>query len=69
MRNNIDLALQITDALEDLKLDLDIKRIANGLKVVDPSVEITRIRASELRAKLIRATRLIIQLEAILKNN
>jgi hypothetical protein len=66
---DLNLALQVTDALEALKLDLDINHLANGLRVIDPSVDITKIRASELRAKLIRATRLIIQLDAILKNN
>jgi hypothetical protein len=66
---DLDLELQVTDALEDLKLDLDIKHLANGLKVVDPSLEITRMRISALRAKLTRAQRLTIQLEALLKNN
>jgi hypothetical protein len=66
---DIDLAIQVADALQILKIDLDIKHLANGLKVIDPSVEITKIRTLELRAKLIRATGLIIQLEAILRNN
>jgi hypothetical protein len=66
---DLNLALQVTDDLEALKLDLDIKHLANGLKVVDPSLEITRMRISALRAKLTRAQRLTIQLEAILKNN
>jgi hypothetical protein len=66
---DLDLPLQVTDTLEALKLDLDIKHLANGLKVVDPSLEITRMRISALRAKLTRAQRLTIQLEALLKNN
>jgi hypothetical protein len=66
---DLNLALQVTDALEALKLDLDIKHLANGLKVVNPSAEITKLRISALQAKLTRAIRLTIQLDAILKNN
>jgi hypothetical protein len=65
----LNLLLQVTDALEALKLDLDIKHLGNGLKVVDPSVEITRLRAEALQAKLIRAMRLTLQLEFLLENN
>jgi hypothetical protein len=63
------LALQASDALEALKLDLDIKHLANGLKVVGPSAELTEMRISKLKSKLIRAMNLTIQLEFVLKNN
>jgi hypothetical protein len=66
---DLNLALQIIDALEDLKLDLDIKHLGNGLKVVYPSAEITKLRTSALQTKFIRARQLIAQLEAILENN
>jgi hypothetical protein len=65
----LSLLLQATDALKALKLDSDIKQLDNGLKVVNPSKEIAKLRASELKAKLIRAMRLIIMLEALLGNN
>jgi hypothetical protein len=66
---DIALALQVTDALEDLKLDADIKRLGIGLRVVEPSAEIMKIRSTTVRAKLTRAMHLIIQLDCILKNN
>jgi hypothetical protein len=66
---DLNLALQVADALEALKLDLDIKHLADGLKVVDPLGELTRLRTDALQAKLLRAMRLTIQLKAILGNN
>lgn len=64
---DFELAHQTAEALETLKLDLDIKHLANGLEVKQPNAEVTMMRVTAIRSKLIRAYQLIAALEAVLK--
>lgn len=66
---NLELAHQAAESIEDVTAAImkAAVKLANGLEVKKPDPNITLIRASALRAKLVHALELTITLEALLK--
>jgi hypothetical protein len=66
---DIELAREAAGSLELLlnNLSLEGKHLANGLEVVQPSPWIATMRVQTIRAKLTHALRLVVTLEAVLK--
>jgi hypothetical protein len=66
---HLELAHQTVEALERLSLDHDIRRIANGLEVMQPPMDVLHMRAVVLKNKLASAMRHAIILEHLLRRN
>jgi hypothetical protein len=64
---DLEQARLVAEALQDLKLQTEIRRIEQILLVKKPPVTIIIMKIANLKAKLTRAQRLAIMLEAMLE--
>jgi hypothetical protein len=64
---DLEQARLVAEALQNLKLQTEIRRIEQILLVKKPPVTIIIMELANLKAKLIRAQRLAIMLEAMLE--